>query len=80
MIGKGATPGAKTRNRGVSSTPMSHTLSVELVEALSSLPQVKSQTWSRSYFVEQSLRVALGLPADYSADDLALIAKGAIVE
>lgn len=80
VIGEGAALGAKWRNRGVDSIPMSHTLSPEVVEALSNLPQVNSKTWSRSYLVEQILRIALNLPAEYSPEDLAVIVKGAIVE
>lgn len=58
-------------------------LSVELVEAISNLPQVKTPLnqdgWSRSYFVEQALRNVLGLPADYSLEDIKAIARGSIV-
>jgi hypothetical protein len=76
----GGATGAKTRNKGGEYATVSHTLSPEVVEALSSLPQVKAGEWSRSYLVEQILRVGLGMPGDYSPDDLALIVQGVIIE
>lgn len=55
-------------------------LSSELIEAIATLPQVSSGEWSKSYLVEQVLRVCLGLDSYYEASDLDLVSQGRIVE
>lgn len=58
-------------------------LSEELLQAIADLPQIKTPEdqdgWSKSYFVEQVLRNALGMPADYSHEDIAAIGSGSII-
>ncbi len=58
-------------------------LSKELLQAIADLPQIKTPEdqdgWSKSYFVEQVLRNALGMPADYSSEDIAAIANGSVI-
>jgi hypothetical protein len=48
--------------------------------AIAEIPQVQSGEWSQSYLVEQVLLNYLSLPADYSWEDLRLIAKGIPLE
>ena len=57
-----------------------HGLSVEVIEAIAALPQIKSGEWSKSYLSEQLWRNYLGLASDYELSDLDLIVEGAIVE
>lgn len=73
----GQTKGASLKkNAGLS-------LSVELLQAIADLPQIKTPEdqdgWSKSYFVEQVLRNALSMPADYSSEDITAIANGSII-
>jgi len=56
-----------------------HGLSQEVLEALASLPQIKSGKWSKSYLAEQLWRNFLGLPVDYDKNDLQKIADGKII-
>lgn len=71
--GRGKKSPDKPKNAGIA-------LTQEVRDALSGLPQIKSGEWSKSYFVEQLIRIQLGLPAHYDRSDLELIAKGQIVE
>jgi hypothetical protein len=57
-----------------------HSLSQEVRDAISSLPQVTSGEWSKSYLAEQLWRNYLGLPADFDWDDLGVVARGNIIE
>lgn len=54
------------------------TLPPEVIEALDRV--ATQQDWDRSYTIEQFCRAALGLPTDYSPEDLGLIVQGAPIE
>lgn len=71
--GRGVKSANPKRNAG-------HALSLEVIEAIANLPQIKSQEWSKSYLAEQLWRNYLNMPADYSSADLEIIAKGHILE
>lgn len=59
-------------------TTMGIGVSVELLEEIDSLPQLK--VISKSYLVEQILRQFLGMPTDYSDEEMARISQKEIVE
>jgi hypothetical protein len=55
-------------------------LSIEVIDAINNLPQIKSKDWSKSYLAEQLWRNYLGLPSDFNKDDLEIIAQGRILK
>jgi len=73
---KGGAPATSENRR----SRISIGLTRELLDRLSTLPQITSEEWSKSYLIEQAVRLALGMPADYSRSDLELIGKNQIVE
>ncbi len=64
------------------------TLTPRVLNAIANLPQIDlslapnetiNDLWSVDYFVDQLLRIQLGLPSDYDLSDLELILKQATI-
>lgn len=68
--------------------PRKIVLTPTVLNAISNLPQVDlslqpkesiNDLWSVDYFIDQLLRIQLGLPSDYDLSDIEQILSGAIL-